>query len=101
MPSFFSLRLLTQTRRSIRPDPGRDWLVLLTFSGVALASLLVYNMWLFETVAGGGVLSGEAVDLTPPVSPSAVTIVRTVFEQRASEEAKYVTGTYRLSDPSQ
>lgn len=97
----FFTRLHSQMHLSARPDPGRAWLVLIGFFGIALASLLVYNAWLFDRVAGGDTLSGAAAPSTDAVSRSALSIVRTIFDERAGEEMKYVTGTYRFPDPSQ
>lgn len=82
-------------------DPVRDWFVLLTLSFLALVSITVWNIWAFETVAQGGAISGSVSDTTSPFNRSSLDAIHEVFEARATEEAKYVTGVYRYADPSQ
>jgi hypothetical protein len=85
----------------VRGDPVRDWLVLLTLSLFAFIAIVVWNAWTFGTVARGGTI-GTVVTSTPAVFDRAsINTIRTVFEMRAAEEAKYVTGVYRYADPSQ
>lgn len=84
-----------------RLDPARDWLTLLSLAGIILAGSIVWNAWAFDTVANGGVI-GTSATITPPVfSTSSLDAIHAVFEHRASEEAKYVSGAYRYADPSQ
>ena len=87
-------------RHGIRLDPVRDWLVLMSLAGIALACIVVLNMWTFDTVAGGGIIGGQASSTPSLVSQESIDAVRAVFDARTAEEAKYVTGTYRFSDPS-
>ena len=62
---------------------------------------IVWNAWIFDTIAEGGVI-GTPIGETPPIfSRSSLDRVRTVFEDRAAEEARYRTGAYRFADPSQ
>lgn len=94
--SFFS-----RMRSSAHMDPVRDWLVMLTLSIFIFVSIVIWNVWAFDTVARGGVI-GTAVVKAPPVfDSSSVDAIHAVFEKRASEEAKYVTGVYLYADPSQ
>ena len=84
-----------------RQDPVRDWLALLALSIVAFVGIVVWNVWAFDTVAQGGVI-GEAATSTPAVfNRSSIDSIHAVFEKRAAEEAKYVTGVYRYANPSQ
>lgn len=88
-------------RSGVRGDPVRDWLVLLTLSIFALVCIVVWNVWAFDTVAQGGSI-GPAATSTPAIfNPSSIGTINDVFQMRATEEAKYVTGVYRYSDPSQ
>ena len=87
-------------RGSVR-DPVRDWLVLITLSILALVSIIVWNAWAFDTVARGGVIGAPAIGSPPIFSNSSLDVIHTIFVSRAAEEAKYVTGTYRYTDPSQ
>ena len=92
---------LKRLRAGVHQDPARDWLILITFSTIALAGIIVWNVWAFDTVAKGGVI-GAPVTGTPPIfSRSSLDTIRTIFASRAEEEAKYVTGAYRYVDPSQ
>lgn len=82
-------------------DPVRDWLALLAFSAIALAGIVVWNAWAFDTIASGGVI-GTAATSTPPIfSQSSLDAIHAIFANRAAEKAKYETGTYRFADPSQ
>lgn len=82
-------------------DPTRDWLTLLIFVALLFSVILVWNMWLFDTVASGGVI-GPAPATSPTVlGPASLNIVQEIFVSRAAEEAKYVNGTYHFIDPSQ
>jgi len=88
-------------RSSAHIDPVRDWLILLTISILAFVSIVVWNVWAFDTVARGGVI-GTAVPTPEPVfNSSSLDAIHSVFSKRATEEAKYVTGVYRYVDPSQ
>jgi len=82
-------------------DPVRDWLVMLMLSIIAFVGIVVWNIWAFDTVANGG-----AIGITPSApqqlfNHTSLDAIHTVFEKRADEEAKYVTGVYRYADPSQ
>ncbi len=93
----FSNRLRTVAH----PDAIRDWIALLTLSILAFMSIVVWNVWAFDTVANGGVI-GTTVTSAPPVfNHSSLDLIHTIFAKRAAEEAKYVTGVYRYADPSQ
>jgi hypothetical protein len=88
-------------RSGARQDPVRDWLVLLTLSIFALISIIVWNIWAFDTVAQGGAIGPVATSTLPVFNRSSIDTINTVFQMRAAEDAKYVTGVYRYSDPSQ
>lgn len=81
-------------------DPVRDWLVMLTLSTIALVGIVVWNVWAFDTVAGGGTI-GTAKTASPPTfNSSSFDEIRLIFDRRAAEEAKYETGIYKFTDPS-
>ena len=88
-------------RSGVWGDPVRDWLVLLTFSIGALVCIIVWNVWAFDTVAQGGSISAAATSTLPAFNRSSIDTINTVFQTRATEDAKYVTGVYRYTDPSQ
>ena len=79
----------------------RDWLVLLTFSILILLSIVVWNVWAFDTVAQGGVIGVAATSTPQAFNQSSLDEIHTVFNKRSLEESKYVTGVYRYNDPSQ
>lgn len=88
-------------RSSASIDPVRDWLLLLTVSGLILIGSIVWNMWAFGTVASGGTI-GTVMSRSPTVfDNTSLEPIRTLFEKRATEEEKYTTGVYHFSDPSQ
>lgn len=95
--------LLERARRAARADPTRDWLALITISVIALAGIIVWNIWAFETVAGGGAIGAAPATTASLAVPdrAALDAIHALFESRAVEKAKYSTGAYRYADPSQ
>lgn len=91
---------LKRLRTGAHQDPVRDWLVVITFSIIALAGIIVWNVWTFDTVANGGVIGAPATGAQPIFSRSSLDAIHSIFVSRSAEEAKYVTGTYRYADPS-
>ena len=74
--------------------------MLLTLSTIALIGIISWNVWTFQTVAGGGTI-GASPNATPSVfSRTSLDAIHVIFASRAAEEAKYVTGVYRFADPS-
>lgn len=95
-------RFLKRVRAGAREDPVRDWLVLITVSLIALAGIIVWNVWAFDTIARGGAIGGAPAKTASSVSARAsLDAIRAIFANRAAEEAKYTTGVYRYADPSQ
>lgn len=88
-------------RSGVHQDPVRDWLILLTLSIFTFICIVVWNAWAFDTVAQGGAIGKTATSTLPVFNSSSIDTINTVFEKRAAEEAKYVTGVYRFTDPSQ
>lgn len=103
MNTFFHriLSTLKRVRSDTGIDPVRDWLVMLLFSAVAFLSIVVWNVWAFETVARGGVIGALVPAASPIFDRAALDAARAVFAARAGEREKYETGVYRLADPSQ
>ncbi len=83
----------------LRPD--RDWLTLLTLAALAFIVMLVWNLWAFSTVAGGGTFGGAAPAVPQVFSQQSLDTIHTIFSERNAEELKYATGVYRFADPSQ
>ncbi len=81
-------------------DPVRDWFIIIIIATLALASIIVWNAWAFDTVAGGGVIGSSSTTVPPIFSQTSLDAVRAVFANRAAEEAKYVSGVYNYADPS-
>lgn len=100
-----STRTFISALKRLRPkehtDPVRDWLVLIISSLIVLSGIIVWNVWAFETVVSGGTIGGAKPQNTSVFNPASLDEVHAVFDQRAKEEAKYVTGVYRYADPSQ
>lgn len=93
--SFFN-----RTRTGVSQDPVRDWLILITLSTIALAGIIVWNVWAFGTVANGGVIGNTVPAATPVFNQTSLDTIRTIFTNRTAEQVKYTTGVYRYSDPS-
>lgn len=88
-------------RYGTQVNPTRDWLTLLTLSALVLVSIIVWNVWAFDTVANGGVIGAVATSTPPAFNQASLNTIHTIFSNRADEELKYQTGTYRFVDPSQ
>ncbi len=80
-----------------RPDPARDWAILLVFALVVLFASVSWNAWFFL----------RAIEEPAPVAPSTeetgdtgMDAARASAEARALEEARYRT-EYRFIDPSE
>ncbi|MCX6787005.1 MAG: hypothetical protein NTY93_00545 [Candidatus Kaiserbacteria bacterium] len=82
-------------------NPVRDWLLLLVFSAIVLAGIIVWNVWAFDTIANGGVIGTATTDASPVFNQSSLDTINTIFANRAEEKAKYETGAYRFANPSQ
>ena len=82
-------------------DPERDWLMLLTVAMVAFVGIIVWNVWAFDTVADGGTIGAVTTKAPAVFDNSSLDTIHSIFENRAAEEAKYRTGTYRFAGPSQ
>ena len=81
-----------------RLNPSRDWIIILSCALVGMVVIMLWNMWFFFAV-----LNQEAVlpatTQTKNVDTSSIEKVRTTFEVRALEEARY-RSEYRFIDPS-
>ena len=92
---------LKRLRGGIRRDPVRDWLLLLTFSTIALTCTVVWNTLTFNAVTKGDAI-GTAATGTPPIfNKSSLDAIHAIFTSRAAEESNYINGTYHFADPSQ
>ena len=88
--------------RSLAPlDPERDWIVMFLVSIIALSGIIVWNAWAFDTVANGGTIGTPVATTTPVFNQSSLETIRTIFDSRAAEEAKYASKLYQYVDPSQ
>lgn len=99
---FLSLIISTPRRllHGWRRDPDRDWLTLLGFAALVFSVILVWNMWLFDTVAKGGVIGSAPASSSAVQGSASLQTVQAIFANRAAEETKYANGTYRFTDPS-
>ncbi len=82
-------------------DPERDWMGMLAIAVTAFVCIVVWNIWTFQTAANGGVIGTATSSPTTSLNRSSLDAIDDVFSNRSAEEAKYRTGVYRYSDPSQ
>lgn len=99
--SNFSSGFLKRLRGNAYRDPARDWLILLICATIALAGVVVWNAWVFDTVANGGTIGATATGTPSVFNSSSLETVHSIFTSRAAEESKYMAGTYHFEDPSQ
>jgi hypothetical protein len=92
--------LILRLRAFLHVDPERDWIILLLSALLVLSGIVAWNVWVFQTVASGGVIGRPAVTPTSVFSQSSLDTIHTVFTDRAVEQAKYVSGAYSYTDPS-
>lgn len=92
---------LKHFRKGFPQDPDRDWIVLLISAAICLAGIVVWNIWVFDTVANGGSIGPVATSSTPVFSRSSLDAVHAIFTDRLNESVKYTDGIYRYADPSQ
>ncbi len=93
--------ILARLRYGERPDPQRDWFVLITLAAILLAGVIGWNAWAFDTVAAGGVIGAATVAPPQAFNQSSLEAIQKIFTDRKIEEEKYTTGVYRFVDPSQ
>lgn len=93
--------LIKRIRSFSQLDPERDWIILLIASGIALTGIIVWNAWIFDTIATGGVIGSPMPNATPVFNQSSLDAIHTIFTSRAREEANYVSDVYHYIDPSQ
>jgi hypothetical protein len=98
-PSFSSLT--TRLGYGAGLDPARDWIVLLIASAAVLVAVIAWNIWVFEHVAQGGGIGTDMAAEPAAFSRTSLDTIRAVFANRAAEEAKYASGAYTFTDPSQ
>ncbi len=85
-------------------NPMRDWSALLVIVAIALIGSVMWNVWTFERVINGeaiGSLPAPVASFTEAPDQATLNTAHAIFEKRATEEAKYVTGIYHYTDPSQ
>jgi len=100
MNSRFSIGSFIKNFRGAH-DPTSDWLAMLALSAIVLAGIAVWNAWMFDTVASGGVIGAPATGTTSVFNQDSLRAIDDLFKGRAEEEVKYETGVYRFADPSQ
>lgn len=93
-------RYLQSMRSLATIDPERDWIILLILSSISIIVIIVWNVYAFQTVVSGGVIGKPTTTTAPVFSQSSLDAIRTVFTNRAAEEAKYASSTYQYADPS-
>ncbi|MEK7554100.1 MAG: hypothetical protein AAB517_01900 [Patescibacteria group bacterium] len=82
-------------------DPERDWIGMLAIAVTAFIGIVVWNIWTFQTAANGGVIGTATSSPATSLNRSSLDAIDAIFSNRSDEEAKYRTGVYRYSDPSQ
>lgn len=92
---------LKHFREGIPLDPVRDWIVLLISAFICFSGIVVWNMWIFDTVANGGNIGSVATSSPAVFSRSSLDAVHAIFNERSNEYVKYADGIYRYADPSQ
>ncbi len=80
-----------------RLRPQRDWLAVITITGILLLASGGWSYWLFEQVAMNEQQGTDAV--ATHINTSALDTVDRVFAARAAERAHY-QDDYRFVDPS-
>ncbi len=80
--------------------PVRDWLTLLIFSAILLATSIIWNVYLFSKIASGEMLSGVTSAPVEVFDNANLMKVEGVFKRRAILESGYESGDFAFTDPS-
>lgn len=99
LPTFSNIT--AKIKMSVGQDPPRDWYLLIGLSAVAFVLISVWSLWVFGTIADGGVIGPSIGSHAVQFDTSSLSTIRAVFESRSTEEQKYATGVYQFADPSQ
>lgn len=81
-------------------DPVRDWLMLLMIGVTILAGIIGWNVWTFDTAVSGTTVEQTATSTGAVFNQSTLDTVRSIFNNRSEELAKYVSGEYTYTDPA-
>jgi hypothetical protein len=96
----FHIDLPRAGKRALRPEPERDWLILLCAALLLFSASAVGNALLYRAAVNGAPLGPAAATPALAVPASALAQVENVFAARALEESKYESGAYSFVDPS-
>ncbi len=96
-----TLGLVKRLYAFAHPNVLRDWFTLLTISLVALTAIVAWNVWAFDTVSNGGVISVPAPASVPIFNQMSLDVIHGIFNARELEEQHYTSGAYHFTDPSQ
>ncbi len=76
----------------------RDWLLLLSITGILLVICTLWNVYIFSELANGKII-GASTTTPATAAPVSVTHAQDIFKQRALEEGNYQS-LYHFVDPS-
>ena len=76
---------------------------MLAVAGLILVVIVAWHMWAFRKVVDGTFTDQTAVsdDAIPTINSTTLDAVRAVYTSRETEAAKYRSGVYHYTDPSQ
>jgi hypothetical protein len=99
----FSFSLNDLFRSLARPDPSRDWLIVLLLLTILFAGLVGYAAYLFIDIRWGDI-AGEvnnAVQPKPAVTKAALDAVIQKYDARRSDFESHTFTMPKLPDPAQ
>jgi len=92
------LARLRTLRYGNRPQPQRDWFLLIVISAILFAGGAAWSYWVFLQ-ANQVEAPAAASDSAAGLNPASIDTVNAVFQKRATERAHY-QNDYRFVDPS-
>lgn len=92
---------LKRLRSSTYVDPVRDWILLIAVSVVAFIGIVLWNVWVFNSIQQSATETRPAgTSPTSNTSRSTLDTLNAVFTSRGAEQQKYISGEYHYTDPS-
>ena len=77
--------IFKNAREGVRYDSVRDWLMLLIFSAILFIGIVVWNMWVFDTVVSGGSLGAPIANPSQVFNSSSLDTIHSIFIKRNAD----------------
>lgn len=97
--SFFR-DILHNIKHGLKPNPIRDWFVVVIVTIIFLALDIVLSFFGFQSVMSVKQPNVITPTVAPMINQKAIHEAQQLFDTRASEQTKYESGSYSFADPA-